>query len=90
MEKILLVAFRIDIFKFNPSKTLELLRPDNLKNSKFIPQTLGDQVWIWFEFHTTEEKELYIDWVKENHRELSDCFMHDEEFMTQEEIDHWV
>ncbi len=62
MKLELTVGFRVSLFDVsNPNDVLKLIKPEKCIDSIWIPQTMGDQVWIWFEFETPEEKQKYID-----------------------------
>ena len=65
-------ALRLKCFDFerSPAKTLAPYTPDNAKQSAWIPQTLGDQVWVLFEFATQEDRET---WERSLPPELAEC-----------------
>lgn len=48
------------------SKLEEKIRPKNCIARKWIAQTLGDQIWVWYEFNTVEEKDEYLEWLKDS------------------------
>ena len=107
-----MVGFRISIYDAtNPQDIWKLLKPLNCINTAWISQTIGDQVWMWFEFANESDKSNYInslkpfmihlEWHEAMNGKLRDksedkifdpieYFMHNEGWMTQEEIDHWT
>jgi hypothetical protein len=92
MKKELMVGFRLDMYEVsNPQLLAKKLRPENCKRSIWIPQTMGDQIWLWFEFETQEEKEKYISQLRTiGNFKPKKNFMHEEKWLTQAEIDHWT
>jgi hypothetical protein len=106
MKKENLVAFRVSLYDCaDPQKFYKDIEPSNAISKKWIPQTMGEQIWMWFEFENAEDKHKYIDWIKvcelkypkawvgdDGVTEIypKDIFMHDEEWMTQEEITKWT
>ena len=55
------VCFRCNLYTCPDShKFWDAVEPQNSINSIWIPQTIGDQIWMWFEFATIEEKETYL------------------------------
>lgn len=93
-----MVGFRLKVFECNPQQLYQDLRPDNCLASIWIPQTLGDQIWLWFEFANKEDKKAYIKWVKSSNITskntngkivyAKDMFMHSEKWLTQKQINH--
>ena len=61
MKKENIVGFRISLWDVtNSHKIWEILKPYNCINSIWIPQTIGDQIWMWFEFKNILDKNEYI------------------------------
>lgn len=55
-----MVAFNVDICDhISPQEFDKRYRPTKLKRRSWIPQTMGDCVWIWYEFESPEEARLY-------------------------------
>ncbi len=100
MKKDNLVAFRISLYEtdtLEPQELYKKLKSKNCINSKWIPQTQGSQIWMWFEFANIQDKNDYIEnlnitWIGYNNKLVNakDMFMHDEDHMTQETIDRWA
>lgn len=66
MKKELTVGFRVSLYEvMNPRELWSKLKPEKCKDSVWVPQTLGDQIWMWFEFENLEEKNEYLDSLKE-------------------------
>lgn len=63
-------AYSIDIYGLfeHPSTIEKALRPDKLVDYKWIPQTIADQVWVFYEFATTKEKNTYARAFKKSDR----------------------
>ena len=106
MNKETLVAFRVSLYDVgSPQQFYKDITPDYCIDKKWIPQTMGEQIWMWFNFADTEDKQKYIDWInacdlkypkmwvgKDGITEVypKNMFMHDDEFMTQGEINNWT
>ncbi len=43
-----------------PYELENIIRPKEIKRRAWIPQTLGDCVWIWYEFYNPQQKEIYL------------------------------
>jgi len=76
------VTFRIDVFERPVQEEFELIKPKKYKEYQFVPQTLGDQVWLWFEFDTKEEKEIYVATLPEKFKKFLSVFK-------QSDLDYW-
>ncbi len=62
------VCFTIYV-KDNPSLFYKRISTKKYIKKMWIPQTSGDQVWIWLEFKNENEKEVYINTLDENDKE---------------------
>ena len=61
MKKENIVGFRISMWDVgNPQELWGKLKPRNCIDSAWIPQTIGDQIWMWFEFKNKSDKDEYI------------------------------
>jgi len=96
-----MVMFKVSVFNCeNPQQLWKEILPTNCIESKWIPQTMGDQVWMWFEFRNQLDKEEYIDWVNASHISCQSAWSIDIETTTylkdmlfdfsQEQINQWV
>ena len=57
MKKENIEAFRIKLYDCdNPQELYKKLKPINCINSKWIPQTMGRLIWMWFEFANNQDK----------------------------------
>lgn len=58
MEHDTISALRIDLYACTgrPSTILRPYEPKEFKNHAWIPQTIGDQIWVLYEFETTEQR----------------------------------
>lgn len=74
-----------DDMKTIPSK----LTPKNYKQRVWLPQSIGDCVWLWIEFETYEEKEIHIKYLKTifTEKELEDITI---TRISQESIDKYL
>ena len=52
----------------------------------WIPQSLGDQVWLWFEFESPEAKDKFIEMIPDKFKNLSGFVATN---FTQSDLDHW-
>lgn len=95
------VAFRIHTYDVkHPQEVWEQIKPIKCKDDRWIPQTVGDQVWMWFEFENIEEKKEYLNWIEQsnftttdikgNIKYIKNMTMNHEPWLTQQEIDHWT
>ncbi len=98
MKKENMVCFRISIYDCNnPQELNEKIVPINAIKTKWIAQTIADQVWIWYEFKDVEDRNHYIKKIEaididiigidNKIRHPKDKFMHDD--LSQKEIDYW-
>lgn len=97
------VGFRLKGDACDPNEMANQLRPDNTLSREWIPQTLGDQVWVLYEFSNQSDKSDYILWVvesgiksygnypgdKETEYFAKDMFMHNEDQFS-DIVDHYV
>lgn len=60
-----------------------LRKEEKIINSAFVPQTLGDCVWFFFEFANKEDKEGFEEKLNLNNADITEKF-------TQKEINHWI
>ena len=53
-------ALRVDLYDLvddkHPADVLNEFRPTDLVQEAWIPQTLGDQIWIAYQFRSVEER----------------------------------
>lgn len=52
-------CLRVDLYDCGdraPRDILSPIYPDNLKRRAWIPQTLGDQIWVLYDFNSVEER----------------------------------
>lgn len=51
-------ALRVDLYNCEgrPSYILSPFLPKKYKNKAWIPQTMGDQIWVLYEFYTIEDR----------------------------------
>ena len=55
------VCFRCNLYECPDShKFWDAIKPTNCINHIWIQQTIGDQIWMWFEFATDKDKEAYL------------------------------
>lgn len=54
-------ALRVDLYecKTSPSEILQPLVPKNAINHAWIPQTMGAQVWVLYEFRTVQDRKSW-------------------------------
>lgn len=63
------------------------IQPDNFIGRAWIPQTLGDQVWLWFEFATPELRDAFLASLPVKYTAI-DGFIATN--FTQADLDHWT
>ena len=107
MKKENIVGFRVSLYECNnPQQFYKNVRPDNCIDELWLAQTIGDQIWIWFEFANKKDKKEYIKQLKakkmkvlapkwpsqekDKYYDPIDWFMHDEKWLNQESIDRWT
>ena len=99
MKKENMVGFRVSLYECdNPQKLWRVIKPKNCINSKWIPQTLYEKIWMWFEFANAEDKQNYIEWIRNCDVYCSNSLHGNEKYypknmfmcLSQEKIDHWV
>ena len=90
MIKKRIVGYRYSVYERNAdaNRFFKQVEPKKYSDYVWIPQTMGDQVWIWFEFDTVAERKQY-------EKEMVDIgfdrwFMHKEKWLTQKEIWRWT
>lgn len=56
-------ALRVDLYccEEQPAKILQPFIPNNYKYRSWIPQTMGDQIWVMYEFHNELDR---LEWEK--------------------------
>ena len=65
MKKENTIGFRVSLYDCtNPQEFWEKIKPDNCIASIWIPQTIGDQIWMWFEFINKTERDNFISTIK--------------------------
>lgn len=57
------VGFKVSVFR-NPDAVWKRLLTNKVIKNAWIPQTLGEQVWMFFEFSTVEERNEYVENLK--------------------------
>lgn len=87
MRKENVVGFRVSLYTDSPREVHQIVEPKNSIKRVWIPQTLADQVWIWFEFENFAHKEEYIMTLPKQYQKM---FMHNEDIFTQEFVDKWT
>lgn len=61
MKKNNMVGYNVSLYDCpNPQEFWNVAKPKNCIDSIWIPQTIGDQIWMWFEFDNEDEKNEYI------------------------------
>ncbi len=79
--------YELGDIKMSPQDVLKEIRPTNHINYAWIPQTLGDQIWVWYEFNTSEEKEEFLENLPIKYKDIegfiATCF-------TQKDLDYWT
>lgn len=64
------------------SKYMEENFSAGVTRRQWIPQTLGDQVWIWYEYETTQRRDEVFAALAENVRKFSCDF-------SQSDLEYW-
>jgi len=61
MEHETISALRVDLYECDtrPAETLKPHVPVSATRHAWIPQTMGDQIWVLYEFNTKEERETW-------------------------------
>jgi hypothetical protein len=81
------VCFRVTLPYGNehptPHQVADRLREKHWKRCQWIPQTMGDQVWLWYEFASVAEKEFFMAALEED---LLSLVTYD---FTQEDLNYW-
>lgn len=63
------------------------IQPDNFTDRAWIPQTLGDQVWLWYEFATPDIRDAFLASLPEKYKAI-DGFIATN--FTQADLDRWT
>jgi len=69
MTKESVSALRVDMYdciKETPAIILKPFTPENSINKAWIPQTMGDQIWVLYEFKTKKDREEWENMLPEN------------------------
>jgi hypothetical protein len=57
MKKNNMVGYNVSLYDCpNPQEFWNVAKPKNCIDSIWIPQTIGDQIWMWFEFANEDDK----------------------------------
>lgn len=99
------VMFNVSAYRcVNPQKLWQDIKPNNCIKAMWIPQTIADQIWMWFEFKNEDDKNKYIEWINncDIYCDVSwvlpdgvtkdypkNMFVKNSDYWTQEKIDHW-
>ena len=69
-------ALRIDLYDFTerPAEVIKPYWPIHVARYAWIPQTLGDQVWVMFDFNTEEKRK---EWEESLPDEIKNCLDRD-------------
>jgi len=62
MEHETISALRVDLYDCDDKPPRDYIRPIaplNAINHAWIPQTIGDQIWVLWEFNTKDEREAF-------------------------------
>jgi len=70
-----------------PSEVYRKICPTNHIRYVWIPQTFRDQVWIWFEFNSTKEKEMFLENLPAKYKNIDGFIATD---FTQADLDYWT
>ena len=78
-------TYAIDVIGLfeHPSEFEKALRPTNVIAAKWVPQTISDEVWVFYEFATLKEKK---DFAKQLKGTVQVRVLH----LTDEDIQTWV
>ena len=79
--------WELDDIKMTPQKVYKEIYPDNCIKYVWIPQTLGDQVWLWFEFRTIEEKKNFLENLPIKYKNIKGFIATN---FIQEDLDYWT
>lgn len=69
--------------QLSPQQVDKLIRPVVYRRRQWIPQTICDRVWIWYEFETREKRDEYIQALPQNMRHYLDTTF------DQSDLDYW-
>ena len=61
-----LIVDMYDCVDFTPREILKPYIPIKIENEAWIPQTMGDQVWVMYEFHSEENRLKWEESLPEN------------------------
>lgn len=75
--------------KILPQDLAFKIQPKSFKQRIWLPQSMGDCIWLWYEFETEEEKKNYINLLN---KIFSKDFLHAilATNITQETIDFYI
>lgn len=107
MKKENMIGFRVSLYYCNDwHEFWKDIKPTNCISSAWIAQTIGDQIWMWFEFANKEDKKQFLKELKakkmkvlgprwpndkeDTYHDPIKWLMHKEKWLTQKEIDHWT
>lgn len=79
--------YELDDIKTTPQKVYREICPNNYINRAWIPQTMGDQVWVWFEFNTIKEKEEFLNNLPAKYKNIKGFIATN---FTQADLNYWV
>jgi len=79
--------WELDDINMTPRKVHKEIHPDNCIKYVWIPQTMGDQVWVWYEFETIKEKEVFLKNLPAKYRNIEGLIATN---FTQEDLDYWT
>ncbi len=70
-----------------PQEIAKEIHPANYLNRLWIPQTLGDQIWLWYEFESREEKDNFLAGLPQKYKDLKGFVAFD---FNERDLDHWT
>jgi hypothetical protein len=76
------VTFRIDVCERPTEEEFKKIWPLKFKKYQFVPQTVGDQIWMWFEFESKEARDTYVALLPEKFKGFISEFK-------QSDLDYW-
>jgi hypothetical protein len=92
------VCIRIHLYKTDDVKKLHKeIHPEIYKNYAWIPQTLGDQIWLWYEFNTENEADAYKKWIIDSGIKSFSTYDNTDHYVrdmfmdvSQKDLDYWI
>lgn len=79
--------WELDDIGETPQSCMKEIMPKEYVDYKWIPQTLGDQVWLWIEFSSVVEKKNFLNTLPRKYSGIKGFIATN---FTQKDLDYWT